>query len=431
MTTTLRNRRRVTRLASLVLALVVATGASLQGQTYSIIHSFQGGTDGGSPWATLVRDKAGNLYGTTEFGGIPSCDGYDRGCGTVFKLDKSGKETVLYRFKGGKNPAYPTVAGVHLDSVGNLYGTTPLGGNTKGVCSLLGSCGTVFKVDKSGNATVLYRFKGGADGASPLASLIRDAAGNFYGTTFAGGERCSNGSYGCGTVFKVNTTGQVTILHRFKGGADGAFPVAVSLLAGGNLYGTTSEGGDPSCNHGFGCGTVFKMDKSGNVTVLYSFTGIDGAGPGPGLIRDSAGNLYGVTESGGTFFWGNVFKLDPAGHETVLYSFTGGADGSLPYGGLVRDSAGNLYGTTIGGGGDPNCFSPFGAGCGTVFKLDPTGIETVLHSFHGSPDDGKFPEAGLMRDAAGNLYGTALEGGDPTCVLGQETGCGVVFKLTP
>jgi uncharacterized repeat protein (TIGR03803 family) len=188
----------------------------------------------------------------------------------------------------------------------------------------------------------------------------------------------------------------------------------------GNLYGTTFYGGR-GC--GLGCGVVFKLSTTGKLTLLHTFTGTpDGQGPHAGLIRDATGNLYGSTSFGGTHGWGTVFKLDKTGKETVLYSFTGGADGGRTRGsGLIRDPAGNLYGATFSGGSGSCPDRGYGAGCGVVFKVSKTGKEIVLHQFTGA--DGAQPRATLLRDAAGNLYGTTLYGG--------ANGRGEVFKIAP
>jgi uncharacterized repeat protein (TIGR03803 family) len=198
------------------------------------------------------------------------------------------------------------------------------------------------------------------------------------------------------------------LFYSFEGGTDGATPRAGLVRdAAGNLYGTTISGGAG------GLGTVFKLDAVGSETVLHSFSGADGARPEAGLVRDAAGNLYGTTAGGGASDLGTVFKLDTTGSETVLHSFSG-ADGDSPVAGLVRDAAGNLYGTTAGGGA---------SGLGTVFKLDTSGKGRLLHSFTGGATDGAFPAAGLVPDAAGNLYGTTTQDG----AFGQ----GTVFKLRP
>jgi uncharacterized repeat protein (TIGR03803 family) len=418
-------------LAIMLVAAVVATG-SAQAQTYteSVLHSFTGPPDGASPVAGLVRDAQGNLYGTTFVGGDPACGA---GCGTVFKVDTTGNETVLYSFTFAGEDGYDP-GGLVRDAQGNLYGTTSAGGAS--------GKGTVFKVDTTGKETLLYSFSWaggyGADGAYPLG-LVQDAQGNLYGTTTSGGDLACDGPYGCGTVFKLDTTGKETVLYSFTGGrdGDGEWPAAEPLLdAQGNLYGTTDGGGA----YGF-FGTVFKVDTTGKETVLYSFTptGGDGSDPHAGLVQDAQGNLYGTTLIGGDLACnapsgcGTVFKVDTTGKETVLYSFTGtGGDGASPVAGLVRDAQGNLYGTTV-YGGDLACNAP--SGCGTVFKVDTTGKETVLYSFTGTGGDGASPEAGLVRDAQGNLYGTTVGGGDllpaacPTRIVYAAPGCGTVFEL--
>jgi uncharacterized repeat protein (TIGR03803 family) len=272
--------------------------------------------------------------------------------------------------------------------------------------------------------TVIYRFAGMPDGNYPQAPLIRDAEGNFYGTTTFGGDGAMcfvEYDLGCGSVFKVDAKGRVTVLYSFCNEAycaDGADPTGGLVRdADGNLYGTTSWGGVTSTcdvDLGFGCGTVFKIDASGKETVLYSFTGKpDGESPEAGLVRDGQGNLYGTTNRGGMGNHGIAFKLTPDGHETVLHRFGGGTDGVHPEAGLIRDADGNLYGTTQGGGA---------YGYGTVFELDPSGHETILHSFAGT--DGENVVSGLLRDADGNLYGTTLQGGN-------SSGGGTLFKLDP
>jgi len=371
---------------------------------FQVLYSFQGGADGAGPVAALVADGAGNLYGTAEYGGD--------GNGVVFKVDASGKETVLYSFKGGTDGANPTGA-LARDAAGNLYGTT-LNGAGSG-CGPLDGCGTVFKLDATGKETVLYRFTGGTNGTAPFAGLIRDKDGNLYGTTTAGGGSGCGGS-GCGTVFKVDAAGEETVLHRFAGGKDGSNPQASVIRdAQGNLYGTTLQGGGSGCNDNAGCGTVYKLNTAGKEQVLHRFTGGDGGWPWS-LTRDAGGNLYGTASIGGRSGAGTVFKLSPTGKITTLYSFTGRADGASPTGGVILDRAGNLYGTADQGGNSCGNLS-----CGTVFRLDTTLKFSVLHRFIGG--DGEFPIAGLVRDRAGNLYGTTIDGG--------SVNSGVVFKLTP
>jgi uncharacterized repeat protein (TIGR03803 family) len=352
----------------------------------------------------VIRDAKGNLYGTASSGA--------RHCGVVFKLSRTGKETILHRFTGGADGANPT-AGVIQDAQGNLYGTTIAGGGTG--CGATSGHGVVYRVDPTGKETVLYAFTGGADGASPFAGVIQDAQGNLYGTTTAGGG-AGCGTSGCGVVYRIDPSGKETVLYAFTGGADGLSPYAgVIQDAQGNLYGTTVMGGGAGCGNS-GCGVVYKLDTTGKETVLYTFTnGPDGAYPYGGLIQDTKGNLFGTARrDDGSHGGGVVLKLSNTGKETVLYDFTGGADGGLPDWGVIQDGKGNLYGTTIGGGE--------GGGLGTVFKLDKAGKETVLYSFRGGTD-GAGPSGGVIRDAKGNLYGTTSGGGQPRN--------GTVFKITP
>jgi uncharacterized repeat protein (TIGR03803 family) len=241
-------------------------------------------------------DRGGNLYGTTYYGGASDN-------GTVFKLDAMGKETVLYSFTGGTDGQWPI--GIVLEAAGNLYAGQQLGGAY--------FSGVLYKLDTNGKETVLYSFTGaGSDGAAPQAVFIRDAAGNLYGTTAYGSGAGCLGS-GCGTVFKLDTMGKETVLYSFTGGADGANPYFAGLVREGvgNLYGTTSAGGNLKCNAPSGCGTVFKVDTNGKETVLHRFAGIDGASPYAGLVTNTgsaARYYYGTTYFGGS---GNgvVFKL--------------------------------------------------------------------------------------------------------------------------
>jgi len=401
------------RKAPVALAALVALGLGLvaipsaQAQTLTVLHSFTGNGDGIQPMAPLIMDEAGNLYGTTYYGGI-------NGRGVVFKVHTSGRETVLYSF-----PAYPgdganPTAGVIVDKAGNLYGTTVFGGENDVDFGGEPETGTVFKLDPSGNETLLG-FVGGEpeDGENPSAGLIMDKAGNLYGTTPLGGD---SEPPGIGTVFKIDTSGNLTLLS-FTGSV-GGHPVAGLIMdEEGNLYGSAATGGD------FGDGTVFKIDHSGNATLLYSFTGTNGEGdPQASLIIDKHKNLYGTTFAGGAFGLGTVFKIDPSGKETVLHSFGGApGDGTSPMAGLVMDERGNLYGTTWYGGTGICDYE--GPGCGIVFKIDRHGNETVLHNFAGPPDDGAAPLAGLVIDKAGDLYGT-------TSLGGADNG-GTVFKLSP
>jgi uncharacterized repeat protein (TIGR03803 family) len=334
------------------------------------------------------------------------------GMGQSTDSTQSPTFSVLHSFGDPNNGFGP--GGLIQDSAGSLYGVTGAGGDQDCDLSSLG-CGVVYKLNRAGAETVLHQFNGNqTDEGGPVGRLVRDSNGNLYGVT--------NGSpLYCGTAYKLDKSGNETVLHVFSCGADGGLPSAGLLHdSSGNLYGTTSFGG------AFNFGTVFKIDSSGNETVLHSFTGqADGGLPSTGLVRDSAGNLYG-TAGGGASGQGVIFKLDSTGKETVLHTFKR-AEGSSPNTTLLRDAAGNLYGTT-GNGGDPDCNFTGSAGCGTVFKLSHTGTFSVLYTFEGHADGG-VPSADLVLDAAGNLYGATGFGGDLNDC--QGSGCGVVFQLNP
>lgn len=315
----------------------------------TVLHTFLR-TDGQAPMGKIVRDAAGNFYGTTEMGGASLG-------GTIYKMDKTGALTTLFSFHQyvGTHPA----GGVVMDSAGNLYGTNGAGGGTNGTGTSWD--GDVFELSNTGVYTVLHRFiEGTTDGAAPDSDLLRDSLGNLYGTTAIGGNyHCTSG---CGTVFKISATGVEKVLHRFAGVPnDGAYPEAGLIRDhAGNFYGTTTIGGTANL------GTVFKIDTSGNETVLYSFQGgeSDGAQPTGNLVMDSDGTLYGTTTAGGNTTCaasgcGVVFRLDSSGVESLVYVF-GGIDGATPRAGLTLGSDGNLYGTTFYGGA---------VNAGTVFEI--------------------------------------------------------------
>ncbi len=425
-------------LAIMFVLAMVSTG-QVEAQRYSekVVYSFSGDPPQGtleSP-SSLLRDAQGNFYGVGDVGT------YEKGM--VWKLDSGGKLTVLYTFTGTGGDGDSPNPGLVRDAMGDLYGTTAFGGDL--TCGAPLGCGIVFKVDPTGRETILHTFTGsGGDGAQPVQGLTMDPAKNLYGTTLEGGG-CAIDSLGCGTVFKIDIAGNETVLHSFAGTeGDGSAPEGILLYAHGNLYGTTLEGGDLTCPffENFGCGTVFKMDTSGDETVLYSFkgTGGDGTGPLGSLAMDRQGNLYGTTTIGGDLGCplngagegcGTVFKVDTSGNEAVLYSFTGSnGDGARPQSGVVRGANGNLYGATLEGGLGCEYFSD---GCGTVFEVSATGKETVLYAFTGN-GSGAFPNWVLAPDAQGNLFGTTTFGGEISSNCGgfpDGVGCGTVFELSP
>jgi len=311
----------------------------------TILHHFTG-ADGANPQnVNLVFDAAGNLYGTTIFGG-PNSNG-----GVVFKLEPDGTETTLHNFRG---PDGEAPHGLSIDQGGNLYGTTALGGLYRH-CAFFSSCGTVFKITTKGTET-LYKFTGSPGPSTPDIGVTLDPEGNLYGTSEYGGTE------GYGTVFEVNSAGYETVLLNLHGTA-GQYPISGLLrTAGGRLYGTSYEGAASDK------GAVWKIDGPGKATVLHQFGGApDGAGPVGTLIEDSAGQLFGTTANGGTgqcnLGCGTIYEISAAGVESVLYSFPDQNGGFAPEAGLVMGSAGNLYGTTKDGGN--------GTGCGTVFKYTP------------------------------------------------------------
>ncbi|HEX3430965.1 MAG TPA: choice-of-anchor tandem repeat GloVer-containing protein [Rhizomicrobium sp.] len=380
--------------ARVVLALIVVLVAGLdraqseQTHGLTVLYNFAGSSDGGDPDATLIRDSAGNLYGTADYGGTAFA-------GVVFKVAPDGTETPLYSFSGGADGAQPFSALVR-DKAGNLYGTTTMGGSA--------NAGVVFKVDSLGTETVLHNFTGGTDGTTPTGGLLKDRRGDFYGTTSQGGT--SN----AGVLFKIGANGKYSILHTFTGAADdGKYPTYTSLLTDstGALYGVTEEGG--AANGGI----LYKLDKTGTLTILHSFMGgtTDGCNVLGTPFLDGNGNFYGTTSSCGTASLGTVWKVSANGSETVLHSFAGGtADGEYPLAGVIVDASGNMYGSTETAGA-----SDFG----TVYKVGPTGTFTLVHSFSGT--DGKYPYGGLIQNRKGTLFGTAWNGG--------TIGYGTVWKM--
>jgi uncharacterized repeat protein (TIGR03803 family) len=330
--------------------------------------------------------------------------------GTVFKITPAGVETILYSFYQGVDGGQP--AGLIQGADGNFYGTTTYGGAPGNVNSANPGKGVVFKLTPTGTETVLYAFQGGTDGANPGA-LIQGSDGNFYGMTGRGGTA------GYGTVFKITPAGVETVLHSFQGGADGVSPAAGAALlqaSDGNFYGTTPTGGANSCGSiNNGCGIVFRITPSGDESVLYSFKGgVDGSSPQSPLIQGGDGDFYSTTVEGGTAGFGTVFKITPAGVETVLHTFPGGADGFYP-GPLLQASDGNLYGTA--GGGAFNF--------GTIFQLTPAGVISPQYSFQGNPNPAGAPDGAnplsLILGRDGVFYGVT--------VIGGAANGGTVFKF--
>jgi uncharacterized repeat protein (TIGR03803 family) len=433
----MREKKRFVGLAAVLAiaaAIVLMPGVSAA-QTESVLYSFGSNgaqRDGELPYSGVIFDGAGNLYGTTFAGGA-------RGGGTVFELSPQAgggrSEKVLHSFgynggsgNGGIEGSHPS-AGLIFDSAGNLYGTTVFGG--AGNC-LSGDyyvgCGIVFELSPAAGGSwdekILQTFTGGENGEAPGAALVLDSAGNLYGTTGGGGF------YGYGTVFEltpiVGAGWTATILHSFGGGDDGRGPVGLVSDAAGNLYGTTGGGGGANA-----CGTVYElsMDANGRWTekLLHSFGDKFGeeGNPQMGITIDASGNLYGATSVGGAYGFGIIYLLSPATDstwtESVLYVLGTPGEALQPQASMIIDSAGNLYGTSVLGGA---------AGDGTVFELSPSTdgswTETLLHSFTGGGTDGASPESSLIFDAAGNLYGTTSAGGKGA----NGQGFGTVFEVT-
>lgn len=392
--------------ACIVLVLSIAAAASTTG----VIYSLGGDQDGEYADTDLVVDSAGNIYGTTVIGG-------DFGSGTVFQLTPSGQHNVLYSFQGAQDGGEP-YKGVTLDRQGNLYGTAVTGGG--GSCE--GGCGVVYKVFKTSSGwrqTVVYAFTGGNDGSGPGSGVTIDADGKIYGMTPTGG------AYGSGVVFQLSGPASATgmrlkVIHTFTGGDDGAGASAGRLLIrNGKIYGAATVGG------AYGKGTAFELTPTQtgewDLKTLYAFKGQPDAGfPYGGFLFDADGNLYGTTYYDGENNLGSVYELMPTQtgewNEKVLYSFQGDSDGLGPISNLVVDKAGNLYGTTSEGGA--------GCSCGVIFKLsrDQDWLETVVYRFQGAPD-GAFAYNGMVGDEAGNFYGATVHGG-----LSDD---GTVYKFTP
>ncbi len=393
----------------LAVCISLFTVHTAQAQTYQILHQFAGPTtDGATPFGFLLGGN-GTIYGTSCYGGLS----YG---GTVYSLSPSGGETILYNFNAG----YGNCPTSLFAWKGEFYGSAGGGAYQNGV---------IFKLNLRGNEIILNSFgPNNAAGTGPNL-YFQNADGLFYGSTYSGGL------YGYGTLFTANTSGKVAVIYNFTHVIGNAEKTGLVQDASGNLYGTLAYGASTGC--GSGCGALFKVDTAGNFTILHAFTGgADGSQPFGSPILDKAGNLYGTASGGGDACLpsqcGTVFKVSPSGQFTTFYSFQGGTDGMFPLNSLVRDAAGNLYGTTT-EGGDLACadFQNFG-GCGTLFKIDPSGNETIVHTFTGPPGDAGTFGAILLMDAAGDIYGASYSGGETDCnmITDQGIGCGTIFKLT-
>jgi uncharacterized repeat protein (TIGR03803 family) len=388
---------------SLVCVLIAVTAMSSHGQTFTTLLTFNG-PDGSYPGGFLVQGTDGDLYGTTV------------GSDTIFKITPGGILTTLYTFSGpdGRDPI-----GLTLGTDENFYGTASEGGS---YTACPAGCGTVFKITAAGALTTLHSFDS-TDGSFPAGVVVQGTDGNFYGTTeYGGANSCIGYGSGCGTIFKISSTGTFTTLHSFNG-TDGSSPVA-GLVEGidGNFYGTTLSGGA----NGFG--TVFKITPAGVLTTLHSFcaeTGCtDGQSPFAGLIQATDGNFYGTTTSGGNMYCyygaqgGTIFKVTPGGRLTTLHSFCY-SEGRGPESPLTQATDGKLYGTARSGGngGNGNCTAVFDPGCGTMFKIPMGGVLTnAVHTFDFT--DGDLPVAGLVQATSGTLYGTTVYGGKGTYAFG-------------
>jgi uncharacterized repeat protein (TIGR03803 family) len=382
--------QKLTALAdSALLAGSAMAAIPAQASKYSVVYSFQGGSDGATPFSGLVN-VGGTLYGTTYYGGATNS-------GTAFGVTPTGTETMLYSFQGGHDGLTPWGGLTNVD--GTLYGTTYQGGSD--------NLGTVFEITTAGVKTTLYSFTGGLDGTFPVGGLIQSGA-DIYGTTSGGGLGSGCGQPGCGTVFKISLAGHEKVVFRFGNyQEDAIYPLGTLLARNGELYGTTYNSYDLNTP----LGAVFETTKQGTESVLHLFgTGTDGADPVGGLI-DVKGTFYGATESGGAHEFGTVFSITPAGAETVLYNFTSMGDGGGPEAALI-DVDGTLYGVTGTGYNQNGYFSS------TLFSITPAGALTTLHTFGtGQDGDGALGNLIYMGHA---LYGTTAAGG--------TGGKGTVFK---
>lgn len=388
--------------------LVLISSAVAQPQTFKVLYTFTGVSDGSGPRSLYLDGD--HLLGTAQDGGSAAGQ---TGNGTIFQLDIPTRQlTVLHTFAGEPTDGSQPVTTLVRGAAGDYYGITIAGGSISG--------GTVFQMNPAGAVTLLHSFRETRDewpnGEEPLVGLAMDSNGNLYGGTMGGGDS------DCGTVFKLHPGGKLTTLYNLTCQPDGRAAVATLLLQG-NLYGVSAYGGASNF------GDVFAVDtNTGEETILHSFVGSDGNGPNGGLIGDDAGNLYGTTTVGGAGGKGIVFEFNIATETyTVLHAFEG-PDGANPVAGLIRDQQGNLYGTTNQGGAHTHAGFGCTQGCGTVFELTATGSLIVIHSFAGGAG-GTSPYGSLVADGKGHLYGATDMGG----LVGgcySRAGCGTIFGIT-
>ena len=402
-------RASVWSVAAVAAILIAAFAGSAEARGLKTLHVFRGGKNGSNPISGLVADGQGNFYGTTTTGGIGNCNG-GHGCGIVFKIGADARESLVYAFKGKKDGASP-FGDLTIGPDGSIYGTTQSGGASCG-------CGTVYKIRPDGTEKTLYQFQGGADGITPEAGVTLDGDGNIYGTTQQGGSGSCQG--GCGTVFKLTPTGTKTIVHDFSSDADGELPTGGLVFdSSGNLFGTTQFGGT---HCGFNnCGTLFKITPGGVKSTVHDFgaDAEDGARPFGGLIIDGTGTLWGTTLEGGDHIRGTLYKVPPQGQVTIVWAFGMFPDGAYPGNGVIEDGAGNLYGTLPTDGSE---------GPGMLFRYsiaDQT--ETIVYAFPGFPG-GRSPTGTVAFDTLGNIYGTTFAGGVHRTGC-DANGCGLVYKL--
>jgi uncharacterized repeat protein (TIGR03803 family) len=395
-----------------IFVLCATTAIASHAQTFITVVDFDGPNGAFPAYGSLVQGRDGNLYGTTQVGGTGA------GGGTVFTVTPEGTLTTLYSFcvSGLCTDGTQPQAGLLQATDGNFYGTTITGDEGGQVIG-----GTVFKVTPTGKLTTLHVFDSINDGSYPRGTLVEATDGNFYGTTGGGGTaECPSG--GCGTIFKITPQGMLTTLHAFDY-IDGDEPIAGLIQAAdGNFYGTTNYGGSSS-KCAAGCGTVFRMSVSGSLTTLHSFANTDGSNPQGLLAQAANGNFYGTTRDGGNsgcnFGCGTIFRITRSGVLTTVYAFCAlpnCVDGGSPIAGPVLATDGNFYGTTSIGGSQ---------NLGTVFTITPHGEFATLHSFDST--DGSNPWGALAQRTDGTLYGTTYQGG---AGFGYCTdGCGSIFSL--